>query len=154
MFKRWSHWINIWGFFFCMLIAICFCIKLLLYSCSYSFSCYLLDICISGSISCSSLCYHCLSDKCVLSSKYWTGYVFPNSAIQNRDLDKELSKDEINVELKAELERLLSSNKMKRNQITQLQNDLKDCQKALEEYKQLLKATKESEVCFFTLFIK
>ncbi|XP_027744755.1 centrosomal protein of 152 kDa isoform X4 [Empidonax traillii] len=68
------------------------------------------------------------------------------SAIQNRDMDKELSKDEIIVELKAELERLLNSNKMKRNQITQLQNDLKDCQKTLEEYK--LKAentSKESE---------
>ncbi|XP_065497955.1 centrosomal protein of 152 kDa [Caloenas nicobarica] len=67
------------------------------------------------------------------------------SAIQNRDMDKELSKDEIIVELKAELERLLSSNKMKRNQITQLQNDLKDCQKTLEEYKQLLKAEKASK---------
>ncbi|XP_010013979.1 PREDICTED: centrosomal protein of 152 kDa [Nestor notabilis] len=67
------------------------------------------------------------------------------SAMQNRDMDKELSKDEIIVELKAELERLLSSNKMKRNQITQLQNDLKDCQKTLEEYKQLLKAEKASK---------
>uniref|UniRef100_A0A8C3NTJ5 Centrosomal protein 152 n=1 Tax=Cyanoderma ruficeps TaxID=181631 RepID=A0A8C3NTJ5_9PASS len=65
------------------------------------------------------------------------------SAIQNRDMDKELSKDEIIVELKAELERLLSSNKMKRNQITQLQSSLKDCQKTLEEYKQL-KAEKTS----------
>lgn len=75
--------------------------------------------------------------------------------MQNRDMDKELSKDEIIVELKAELERLLSSNKMKRNQITQLQNDLKDCQKTSEEYKQLLKAekaSKESEVGLFTLF--
>uniref|UniRef100_A0A669PDC6 Centrosomal protein 152 n=1 Tax=Phasianus colchicus TaxID=9054 RepID=A0A669PDC6_PHACC len=77
------------------------------------------------------------------------------SIIQNRDMDKELSKDEIIVELKAELERLLSSNKMKRNQITQLQNDLKDCQKKLEEFKQLLKAekaSKELEVCSFTFF--
>uniref|UniRef100_A0A8B9P568 Centrosomal protein 152 n=1 Tax=Apteryx owenii TaxID=8824 RepID=A0A8B9P568_APTOW len=67
------------------------------------------------------------------------------SAIQNRDLDKELSKDEIIIELKAELERLLGSNKMKRNQITQLQNDLKDCQKESEEFKQLLKAEKASK---------
>ncbi|XP_077041367.1 centrosomal protein of 152 kDa isoform X3 [Agelaius phoeniceus] len=69
------------------------------------------------------------------------------SAIQNRDMDKELSKDEIIVELKAELERLLNSNKMKRNQITQLQNSLKDCQKTLEEYKQLKaeKASRDSE---------
>nr|XP_021393180.1 centrosomal protein of 152 kDa isoform X3 [Lonchura striata domestica] len=72
---------------------------------------------------------------------------FLASAIQNRDMDKELSKDEIIVELKAELERLLSSNKMKRNQITQLQNSLKDCQKTLEECKQLKaeKASKNSE---------
>ncbi|XP_027544357.1 centrosomal protein of 152 kDa isoform X2 [Neopelma chrysocephalum] len=69
-----------------------------------------------------------------------------SSAIQNRDMDKELSKDDIIVELKAELERLLNSNKMKRNQITQLQNDLKDCQKTLEEYKlKAEKASKESE---------
>ncbi|XP_015728504.1 centrosomal protein of 152 kDa isoform X2 [Coturnix japonica] len=68
------------------------------------------------------------------------------SIIQNRDTDKELSKDEIIVELKAELERLLSSNKMKRNQVTQLQNDLKDCQKNLEEFKQLLKEEKASKV--------
>ncbi|XP_054244147.1 centrosomal protein of 152 kDa [Indicator indicator] len=67
------------------------------------------------------------------------------SAIQNRGMDKELSKDEIIAELKAELERLLSSNKMKRNQITQLQTDLKDCQKTSEEYKQLLKAEKASK---------
>ncbi|NXV03922.1 CE152 protein, partial [Cettia cetti] len=69
------------------------------------------------------------------------------SAIQNRDMDKELSKDEIIVELKAELERLLNSNKMKRNQITQLQSSLKDCQKTLEEYKQLKaeKASRDSE---------
>uniref|UniRef100_A0A8C6JBK5 CEP152 CEP63 binding coiled coil domain-containing protein n=1 Tax=Melopsittacus undulatus TaxID=13146 RepID=A0A8C6JBK5_MELUD len=81
-------------------------------------------------------------------------FVFPNSAMQNRDMNKELSKDEIIIELKAELERLLSSNKMKRNQITQLQNDLKDCQKNLEEYKQLLKAekaSKESENCTSTI---
>ncbi|XP_071611340.1 centrosomal protein of 152 kDa [Heliangelus exortis] len=67
------------------------------------------------------------------------------SAIQKRDMDKELSKDEIIVELKAEMERLLSSNKMKRKQVNQLQNDLKDCQKTLEEYKQLLKAEKASK---------
>ncbi|XP_063268745.1 centrosomal protein of 152 kDa isoform X2 [Prinia subflava] len=69
------------------------------------------------------------------------------SATQNRDMGKELSKDEIIVELKAELERLLSSNKMKRNQITQLQSSLKDCQKTLEEYKQLKaeKASRDSE---------
>ncbi|KAK2539560.1 centrosomal protein of 152 kDa isoform X1 [Columba livia] len=88
-----------------------------------------------------------LSDSCVdLGIKNTSGKK-PRfcSAIQNRDMEKELSKDEIIVELKAELERLLSSNKMKRNQITQLQNDLKDCQKTSEEYKRLLKAEKASK---------
>uniref|UniRef100_A0A674JV81 Centrosomal protein 152 n=1 Tax=Terrapene triunguis TaxID=2587831 RepID=A0A674JV81_9SAUR len=64
------------------------------------------------------------------------------STVQNRDLDKELSKDELILELKTEMERLLGSNKMKRNQISQLQNDLKDCQRTTEELKQLLKTDK------------
>ncbi|OXB63251.1 hypothetical protein ASZ78_011200 [Callipepla squamata] len=67
------------------------------------------------------------------------------SIMQKAGMDKELSEDDIIVKLKAELKRLLSSNKMKRNQITQLQNDLKDCQNKLEEFKQLLKAEKASK---------
>ncbi|XP_030433460.1 centrosomal protein of 152 kDa isoform X3 [Gopherus evgoodei] len=65
-----------------------------------------------------------------------------HSTVQNRDLDKELSKDDLILELKTEMERLLGSNKMKRNQISQLQNDLKDCQRTTEELKQLLKTDK------------
>ncbi|XP_038276088.1 centrosomal protein of 152 kDa isoform X5 [Dermochelys coriacea] len=65
-----------------------------------------------------------------------------HSTVQNRDLDKEFSKDELILELKTEMERLLGSNKMKRNQISQLQNDLKDCQRTTEELKQLLKTDK------------
>ncbi|XP_050824857.1 centrosomal protein of 152 kDa isoform X3 [Gopherus flavomarginatus] len=65
-----------------------------------------------------------------------------HSTVQNRDLDKELSRDELILELKTEMERLLGSNKMKRNQISQLQNDLKDCQRTTEELKQLLKTDK------------
>ncbi|XP_032618852.1 centrosomal protein of 152 kDa isoform X2 [Chelonoidis abingdonii] len=65
-----------------------------------------------------------------------------HSTVQNRDLDKELSKDELILELKTEMERLLGSNKMKRNQISQLQNNLKDCQRTTEELKQLLKTDK------------
>uniref|UniRef100_A0A8C0QP79 Centrosomal protein 152 n=1 Tax=Chelonoidis abingdonii TaxID=106734 RepID=A0A8C0QP79_CHEAB len=75
-----------------------------------------------------------------------------HSTVQNRDLDKELSKDELILELKTEMERLLGSNKMKRNQISQLQNNLKDCQRTTEELKQLLKTDKtanENEVCSF-----
>uniref|UniRef100_A0A8D0H0L4 Uncharacterized protein n=1 Tax=Sphenodon punctatus TaxID=8508 RepID=A0A8D0H0L4_SPHPU len=67
-----------------------------------------------------------------------------HSFVQNKDLNKELSKDEIILELKAEMERLLSSNKMKRSQISQLQSELNDCQKTIEELKQLVKA-KEPE---------
>ncbi|XP_065415462.1 centrosomal protein of 152 kDa isoform X6 [Chrysemys picta bellii] len=65
-----------------------------------------------------------------------------HSTVQNRDLDKELSKDELILELKTEMERLLGSNKMKRNQISQLQNDLQDSQRTTEELKQLLKTDK------------
>ncbi|XP_043380170.1 centrosomal protein of 152 kDa isoform X5 [Chelonia mydas] len=65
-----------------------------------------------------------------------------HSTVQNRDLEKEFSKDELILELKTEMERLLGSNKMKRNQISQLQNDLKDCQRTTEELKQLLKTDK------------
>uniref|UniRef100_A0A8C3RVC4 Centrosomal protein 152 n=1 Tax=Chelydra serpentina TaxID=8475 RepID=A0A8C3RVC4_CHESE len=64
------------------------------------------------------------------------------STVQNRDLDKEFSKDELILELKTEMERLLGSNKMKRNQISQLQNNLNDCQRTTEELKQLLKTDK------------
>uniref|UniRef100_A0A8C8SX28 Centrosomal protein 152 n=1 Tax=Pelusios castaneus TaxID=367368 RepID=A0A8C8SX28_9SAUR len=68
-----------------------------------------------------------------------------HSTVQNRDSGKELSKDEIILQLKAEMERLLGSNKMKRNQISQLQNDLKDSQKTTEELKQQLKADKTAK---------
>ncbi|KAM7151562.1 centrosomal protein of 152 kDa isoform 3-T3 [Macrochelys suwanniensis] len=64
------------------------------------------------------------------------------STVQNRDVDKEYSKDELILELKTEMERLLGSNKMKRNQISQLQNNLNDCQRTTEELKQLLKTDK------------
>ncbi|XP_067411899.1 centrosomal protein of 152 kDa isoform X2 [Emydura macquarii macquarii] len=88
-----------------------------------------------------------LTDSCVdlgIKKVNWKKSRF-HSTVQNRDLDKELSKDEIILELKAEMERLLGSNKMKRNQISQLQNDLKDCQKTTEELKQLLKADKTAK---------
>lgn len=58
------------------------------------------------------------------------------SAGQNKELLNELSKDEIILELKAEMERLLNSNKAKRNRVSQLQNDLQDCERTIEELKQ------------------
>ncbi|XP_075132301.1 centrosomal protein of 152 kDa [Leptodactylus fuscus] len=59
---------------------------------------------------------------------------------------KDLSSDEIIMELKAELERSLNSNKAKRQQIVQLQSDLKGYQSKTEELKKLLEnAEKEAK---------
>ncbi|XP_054858693.1 centrosomal protein of 152 kDa [Eublepharis macularius] len=63
-----------------------------------------------------------------------------HSEAQNKELDKELCKDEIILELKAEMERLLNSNKTKRDRVSQLQNNLNECQRTIEELKQLQKA--------------
>ncbi|XP_073424558.1 centrosomal protein of 152 kDa [Dendrobates tinctorius] len=63
-------------------------------------------------------------------------------------LRKDLSSDEITIELKAELERCLNSNKTKRQQIVQLQSDLKGYQSKTEELKKLLEsAEKEAKEC-------
>ncbi|XP_060115949.1 centrosomal protein of 152 kDa [Heteronotia binoei] len=62
-----------------------------------------------------------------------------HSDAQNKEVDKELCKDEIILELKAEMERLLSSNKAKRDRVSQLQNNLKECQRMIAELKQLVK---------------
>ncbi|XP_053128788.1 centrosomal protein of 152 kDa isoform X3 [Hemicordylus capensis] len=58
-----------------------------------------------------------------------------HSATQNKVVDNKLSKDDIILELKAELERLLNSNRTKRNQISRLQNDLKDCERTIDDLK-------------------
>ncbi|CAJ0965375.1 unnamed protein product [Ranitomeya imitator] len=63
-------------------------------------------------------------------------------------LRKDLSSDDIATELKAELERCLNSNKTKRQQISQLQSDLKAYQSKTEELKKLLEsAEKEAKEC-------
>ncbi|XP_077119827.1 centrosomal protein of 152 kDa isoform X1 [Ranitomeya variabilis] len=63
-------------------------------------------------------------------------------------LRKDLSSDDIAIELKAELERCLNSNKTKRQQIVQLQSDLKAYQSKTEELKKLLEsAEKEAKEC-------
>ncbi|XP_070809514.1 centrosomal protein of 152 kDa [Pituophis catenifer annectens] len=56
----------------------------------------------------------------------------------NKETDKGLSKDEIILELKVEMERSLSSNKTKRSRISRLQNELEDCHKIIQELKQQL----------------
>ncbi|XP_070618450.1 centrosomal protein of 152 kDa isoform X2 [Erythrolamprus reginae] len=60
------------------------------------------------------------------------------SCLLNKETDKGLSKDEIILELKVEMERILSSNKTKRSRISRLQNDLEDCHKTVQELKQQL----------------
>ncbi|KAJ1180520.1 hypothetical protein NDU88_005741 [Pleurodeles waltl] len=55
-----------------------------------------------------------------------------------------LTKDEIIMELKVELERSLSSNKMKRNQVSQLQQTLKEHQDKIEELKKQLEKTERT----------
>ncbi|XP_077173465.1 centrosomal protein of 152 kDa isoform X2 [Paroedura picta] len=62
-----------------------------------------------------------------------------HSDAQNKEMDKDVCKDEIISELKAEMERLLNSNKAKRDRVSQLQNNLKECQRMIEELKQLVK---------------
>lgn len=66
---------------------------------------------------------------------------------------KDLSSDEIITELKSELERCLTSNKMKRQQIAELQSDLNGYQSKTEELKKLLEsAEKEAKECKVSIY--
>uniref|UniRef100_A0A2K6UDR3 Centrosomal protein 152 n=1 Tax=Saimiri boliviensis boliviensis TaxID=39432 RepID=A0A2K6UDR3_SAIBB len=65
-----------------------------------------------------------------------------NSIVQQEYPNEELSKDEFILKLKAEVQRLLGSNSVKRRLVTQLQNDLKDCQKKIEDLQQVKKDEK------------
>uniref|UniRef100_A0A2K6QZ85 Centrosomal protein 152 n=1 Tax=Rhinopithecus roxellana TaxID=61622 RepID=A0A2K6QZ85_RHIRO len=69
-----------------------------------------------------------------------------NSTVQQEDPNEELSKDEFILKLKAEVQRLLGSNSMKRRLVSQLQNDLKDCHKKIEDLHQVKKDEKSIEV--------
>nr|XP_003831533.3 centrosomal protein of 152 kDa isoform X2 [Pan paniscus] len=68
------------------------------------------------------------------------------SIVQEEDPNEELSKDEFILKLKAEVQRLLVSNSMKRHLVSQLQNDLKDCHKKIEDLHQVKKDEKSIEV--------
>ncbi|XP_078097533.1 centrosomal protein of 152 kDa [Mustelus asterias] len=59
------------------------------------------------------------------------------STMRHGGSDK-MSKDEMIMELKAELERSLSSIRTKRHQVTQFQNETKECQKQIAELKEQL----------------
>ncbi|XP_074090835.1 centrosomal protein of 152 kDa isoform X3 [Macrotis lagotis] len=69
-----------------------------------------------------------------------------HSAMQNPDPNEEPSKDEIILKLKSELQRLLTSNTVKRRLVSQLQNDLKDCHRKLEDLSQLKKSQEKCEL--------
>ncbi|KAL0601044.1 Centrosomal protein of 152 kDa [Plecturocebus cupreus] len=66
--------------------------------------------------------------------------------VQQEYPNEELSKDEFILKLKAEVQRLLGSNSMKRRLVTQLQNDLKDCHKKIEGLQQVKNDEKSIEV--------
>ncbi|XP_054522887.1 centrosomal protein of 152 kDa isoform X7 [Pan troglodytes] len=68
------------------------------------------------------------------------------TSVQEEDPNEELSKDEFILKLKAEVQRLLGSNSMKRHLVSQLQNDLKDCHKKIEDLHQVKKDEKSIEV--------
>ncbi|XP_006831931.1 PREDICTED: centrosomal protein of 152 kDa [Chrysochloris asiatica] len=65
-----------------------------------------------------------------------------NSVVQQEDSNEELSKEEVILKLKAEVQRLLGSNSVKRHLVSQLQNELKDCHKKIEDLQQVEKDEK------------
>lgn len=67
-----------------------------------------------------------------------------HSTLRKSDPPVNLTKDEIIMELKVELERSLSSNKIKRNQVSQLQQNLKEHQDQIEELKKQLEKTERT----------
>ncbi|XP_064148074.1 centrosomal protein of 152 kDa isoform X11 [Loxodonta africana] len=69
-----------------------------------------------------------------------------NSIVQQEDPNEELSKEEVILKLKAEVHRLLGSNSVKRRLVSQLQNELKDCHKKIEDLQQVEKVEKNIEV--------
>nr|XP_040130926.1 centrosomal protein of 152 kDa isoform X2 [Ictidomys tridecemlineatus] len=69
-----------------------------------------------------------------------------NSLMPQEDLSEELSKDEVILKLKAEVQRLLGSNSMKRHLVAQLQKDLKDCHKKIEDLQEVKKDDRSIEI--------
>ncbi|XP_067827590.1 centrosomal protein of 152 kDa [Heptranchias perlo] len=65
------------------------------------------------------------------------------STMRQGGADKTLSKDEMILDLKAELERSLSSIRTKRHQVAQLQNETKESQRQIAQLKELLENTEK-----------
>ncbi|XP_013365757.1 PREDICTED: centrosomal protein of 152 kDa isoform X2 [Chinchilla lanigera] len=59
-----------------------------------------------------------------------------NSAVQQEDPNEDLSKDEVILRLKADVQRLLDSNSAKRHLVSQLQSDLRACRQNIEDLQQ------------------
>ncbi|XP_021117074.1 centrosomal protein of 152 kDa isoform X7 [Heterocephalus glaber] len=69
-----------------------------------------------------------------------------NSTVQQEDLNEELSKDEVILRLKADVQRLLDSNSVKRHLVSQLQSDLRACHQEIENLQQVKKDGRSVEV--------
>ncbi|XP_058440767.1 centrosomal protein of 152 kDa isoform X3 [Marmota monax] len=69
-----------------------------------------------------------------------------NSLVPQEDLSEELSKDEVILKLKAEVQRLLGSNSLKRHLVAQLQKDLKDCHQKIEDLQEVKKDDRSIEI--------
>lgn len=59
-----------------------------------------------------------------------------NSVEQQEPPNEKLSKDEVILKLKTQVQRLLSSNSMKRHLVSELQRDLRDCRETMEALQQ------------------
>ncbi|XP_019064286.1 centrosomal protein of 152 kDa isoform X3 [Fukomys damarensis] len=59
-----------------------------------------------------------------------------NSTMQQEDPNEELSKDEVILRLKADVQRLLDSNSVKRHLVSQLQSDLRACHQEIKDLQQ------------------
>ena len=74
---------------------------------------------------------------------------FSFSIVQQEDPNEELPRDEVVLKLKAQVQRLLGSNSVKRHLVSQLQTELRDCHKKIEDLQQVDKDEKsiKVEVC-------
>ncbi|KAM5338202.1 centrosomal protein of 152 kDa isoform 2-T4 [Glossophaga mutica] len=68
------------------------------------------------------------------------------STVQEEEPKEELSKDEMILKLKAEVQHLLASNSVKRRLVSQLQNDLRGCREKIEDLQQMEKGVRSIEV--------
>ncbi|XP_042798046.1 centrosomal protein of 152 kDa isoform X7 [Panthera leo] len=68
------------------------------------------------------------------------------SIVQQEDPNEELPRDEVILKLKGQVQRLLGSNSVKRHLVSQLQTELRDCHKKIEDLQQADKDEKSIKV--------